>query len=77
MLRLLDDDGWSPVRTAGGYRHYRHPIKPALVEAEQHLEARDEGSVPRQAGIRLREAGESVPEPADAAQVTLLDPTAA
>jgi predicted RNA binding protein YcfA (HicA-like mRNA interferase family) len=31
VLRLLEDDGWSLVRTRGSHRQYKHPTKAGLV----------------------------------------------
>lgn len=31
VIRLLEQDGWSLVRTRGSHRQYRHPSKPGLV----------------------------------------------
>lgn len=77
MLELLDDDGWSLVRTSGSHRQYRHPTKAGLVtvagKPSSTRKPGTEGSILQ----LLRDAGEPVPEPAEAADVTLLDPAAA
>jgi predicted RNA binding protein YcfA (HicA-like mRNA interferase family) len=30
-IRLIEDDGWSLVRTKGSHRQYKHPTKPGRV----------------------------------------------
>jgi predicted RNA binding protein YcfA (HicA-like mRNA interferase family) len=31
LLRLVEADGWTHVRTTGSHRHYKHPLKPNVV----------------------------------------------
>jgi len=31
VLKALDADGWTQVRTKGSHRQFKHPIKPGLV----------------------------------------------
>jgi predicted RNA binding protein YcfA (HicA-like mRNA interferase family) len=36
VIRMVEDDGWFPVRTRGSHRHFKHPIKPGLVTIAGH-----------------------------------------
>ncbi len=36
VIRLVEDDGWFPVRTRGSHRHFKHPTKPGLVIIARH-----------------------------------------
>jgi predicted RNA binding protein YcfA (HicA-like mRNA interferase family) len=36
VIRLVEDDGWFPVRTRGSHRHFKHPTKPGLVTIAGH-----------------------------------------
>ena len=55
-IRLVEDDGWVLVRTAGSHRHYQHPTKPGTVtiagRASKDLAPGTWGSILRQAGLR-------------------------
>ena len=31
LIRLIENDGWSRVRTRGSHRQYTHPSKPGVV----------------------------------------------
>lgn len=31
VIRLIEDDGWSLVRTRGSHRQFKHPTKPGRV----------------------------------------------
>jgi predicted RNA binding protein YcfA (HicA-like mRNA interferase family) len=31
IIKILDQDGWSIVRTKGSHRQYKHPTKSGLV----------------------------------------------
>ncbi|WP_299704643.1 type II toxin-antitoxin system HicA family toxin [Caballeronia sp.] len=31
MIRKLEADGWSLIRTKGSHHHFKHPTKPGLV----------------------------------------------
>jgi predicted RNA binding protein YcfA (HicA-like mRNA interferase family) len=31
VIRLLQQDGWSHVRTRGSHRQFQHPVKPGTV----------------------------------------------
>jgi predicted RNA binding protein YcfA (HicA-like mRNA interferase family) len=55
-IRLVEDDGWVLVRTAGSHRHYQHPTKPGTVtiagRPSKDLAPGTWGSILRQAGLR-------------------------
>ncbi len=36
LLRLLRQDGWCEVRSRGGHRMLKHPVKPGLVTVAVH-----------------------------------------
>ena len=36
VIKLIQDDGWSLVRTRGSHRHFKHPRKPGLVSVAGH-----------------------------------------
>ena len=36
VIRMVEDDGWFPVRTRGSHRHFKHPTKPGLVTIAGH-----------------------------------------
>jgi predicted RNA binding protein YcfA (HicA-like mRNA interferase family) len=31
LIKALEADGWTHVRTAGSHRHFRHPTKPGTI----------------------------------------------
>ncbi len=31
LLKMLEEDGWTPSRTHGSHRQFKHPTKPGLV----------------------------------------------
>ena len=31
LLKMLEEDGWTPSRTRGSLRQFKHPRKPGLV----------------------------------------------
>jgi predicted RNA binding protein YcfA (HicA-like mRNA interferase family) len=31
LIRLIESDGWVPVRTKGSHRQFQHPTKPGTV----------------------------------------------
>jgi predicted RNA binding protein YcfA (HicA-like mRNA interferase family) len=37
IIKRLEDDGWSVVRTRGSHRQYKHPHKKGLVTVPGHL----------------------------------------
>ena len=56
VIKLLEEDGWKPVRTKGSHRQYRHPTKKGTVTVSVHRMS-DEipkgtlGNIKRQAGL--------------------------
>ena len=36
VIKLIEEDGWYPVRTRGSHRHYKHVQKPGLVTVAGH-----------------------------------------
>ena len=36
LIRLIENDGWSRVRTRGSHRQYTHPSKPGVVTVRRH-----------------------------------------
>lgn len=36
VTKLIQDDGWYPVRTRGSHRHFKHPRKLGLVSVAGH-----------------------------------------
>ncbi|MGI8746040.1 MAG: type II toxin-antitoxin system HicA family toxin [Bryobacteraceae bacterium] len=36
LIRLIESDGWSHVRTTGSHRHYKHGSKPKVVTIPGH-----------------------------------------
>ena len=55
-IRLVEQDGWSLVRTRGSHRQYRHPDKPGTVtiagKLNDDLPRRTWTSVMKQAGLQ-------------------------
>jgi predicted RNA binding protein YcfA (HicA-like mRNA interferase family) len=37
IIKLLEEDGWSLVRTRGSHRQYKHPLKTGLVTVAGRL----------------------------------------
>jgi predicted RNA binding protein YcfA (HicA-like mRNA interferase family) len=37
VIKLLEEDGWSLVRTRGSHRQYKHPLKTVLVTVAGRL----------------------------------------
>jgi predicted RNA binding protein YcfA (HicA-like mRNA interferase family) len=37
VIKLLEEDGWSLVRTRGSHRQYKHPLKTGLVTVAGRL----------------------------------------
>ena len=56
IIRLIEDDGWTLVRTKGSHRQFRHPEKTGVVTIAGHdskdLPPGTLGSVLKQAGLR-------------------------
>jgi predicted RNA binding protein YcfA (HicA-like mRNA interferase family) len=38
IIKLVENDGWYLVRTAGSHRHYKHPVKKDIVTIAGHLD---------------------------------------
>ncbi|MCY4188540.1 MAG: type II toxin-antitoxin system HicA family toxin [Bryobacterales bacterium] len=55
-IRLLEQDGWSLVRTKGSHRQYRHPYKPGTVtiagKPSDDLTRGTWASILKQAGLK-------------------------
>ena len=56
VIKLIEDDGWYLVRTKGGHRQYKHPVKKGLVTISGKL-SDDVGkgtlnSILKQAGLK-------------------------
>jgi predicted RNA binding protein YcfA (HicA-like mRNA interferase family) len=37
LIKIIEEDGWFLVRTKGGHRQYKHPIKSGLVTISGNL----------------------------------------
>ena len=37
LMRMLEKDGWTVVRTRGSHRQFRHPVKPGTVTVSGKL----------------------------------------
>jgi predicted RNA binding protein YcfA (HicA-like mRNA interferase family) len=37
LIRLVESDGWTHVRTTGSHRHFKHPSKPHVLTIPGHL----------------------------------------
>jgi predicted RNA binding protein YcfA (HicA-like mRNA interferase family) len=33
---MIEQDGWRHVRTTGGHRHFKHPVKPNVITVPGH-----------------------------------------
>lgn len=38
LLRLIEVDGWTLMRTRGSHRQYKHPTKAGIVTVPGHLD---------------------------------------
>jgi predicted RNA binding protein YcfA (HicA-like mRNA interferase family) len=58
LIKMVERDGWQPVRTTGSHRHYRHSEKPGTVTIPGHLSDEaaigTELSILKQAGLKRR-----------------------
>jgi predicted RNA binding protein YcfA (HicA-like mRNA interferase family) len=58
VIRMLEDDGWSHVRTSGSHRQFRHPVKPGTVtvagNAGTDVPTGTLGSILKRAGLKKR-----------------------
>lgn len=56
VIRRLQADGWTLVRTKGSHHHFRHPVKPGLVTVPHPKGSLPLGtlkSIERQSGVSL------------------------
>ena len=37
LIKLIQDDGWYPVRTRGSHRQFKHPTKPGTVTVSGNM----------------------------------------
>ena len=55
-IRMVEQDGWSLVRTRGSHRHFRHPHKPGTVtvlgKPSDDLPRGTWNSIMKQAGLK-------------------------
>ena len=55
IIKLIERDGWHPVRQTGSHRHYHHAIKRGTVTVAGHpgddLHPKTQASIMRQAGL--------------------------
>jgi len=56
VVRMLQNDGWYPVRMKGSHRHFKHDLKPGLVTVSgnpgKELAIGTLGSIFKQAGLK-------------------------
>ncbi|HEY5552985.1 MAG TPA: type II toxin-antitoxin system HicA family toxin [Opitutaceae bacterium] len=56
VIKLLQKDGWTLVRTKGSHRQFRHPVKPGTVTIAGHpsvdMPAGTLNSVLKQSGLK-------------------------
>lgn len=56
IVKLLQQDGWTLVRTRGSHRQFRHPVKPGTVTIAGHpsvdMPAGTLNSVLKQSGLK-------------------------
>ena len=62
LIRLLENDGWTLIRTKGSHRQFRSPSKPGTVtvagKPSLDVPPGTLSSILKQAGLKKREAGE-------------------
>jgi predicted RNA binding protein YcfA (HicA-like mRNA interferase family) len=62
LIRLLEEDGWTLVRTKGSHRQFRNPRKPGTVtiagKPSLDVPPGTLSSILKQAGLKKRGAGE-------------------
>ena len=62
LIRLLEHDGWTLIRTKGSHRQFKNPNKPGTVtvagKPSLDIPPGTLGSILKQAGLKKREAGE-------------------
>jgi predicted RNA binding protein YcfA (HicA-like mRNA interferase family) len=56
LIRLLEANGWSWVRTTGSHRHFKHPANPNIVTVpgkfSSDLKPGTESSILKAAGLK-------------------------
>jgi predicted RNA binding protein YcfA (HicA-like mRNA interferase family) len=56
IIKLIEADGWYRIKTRGGHRQYKHPIKPGRVtvpgQMNADLDQKTEISILKQAGLQ-------------------------
>lgn len=55
LIKMIEKDGWSLVRTKGSHHHFKHPIKKGLVTIPHPKKDVPKGtanSILRQAGLK-------------------------
>jgi len=62
LIRLLEQDGWTLIRTKGSHRQFKNPSKPGTVtvagKPSLDVPPGTLRSILKQAGLTKREAGE-------------------
>jgi predicted RNA binding protein YcfA (HicA-like mRNA interferase family) len=55
IIRLIEADGWYRIKSKGGHRQYKHPVKCGRVtvpgQLNDELAKKTEKSILRQAGL--------------------------
>ena len=61
LIRLLEQDGWTLVRTKGSHRQFKNPSKPGVVtvagKPSLDIPPGTLSTILKQAGLKKREAG--------------------
>ena len=62
LIRFLEQDGWTLVRTKGSHRQFKNPSKPGVVtvagKPSLDIPPGTLSTILKQAGLKKREAGE-------------------
>jgi predicted RNA binding protein YcfA (HicA-like mRNA interferase family) len=62
LIRFLEQDGWTLIRTKGSHRQFKNPSKPGTVtvagKPSLDVPPGTLSSILKQAGLKKREAGE-------------------
>ena len=62
LIRFLEQDGWTLIRTKGSHRQFKNPSKPGTVtvagKPSLDVPPGTLSSILKQAGLKRREAGE-------------------
>ena len=55
-IRIIEDDGWCPVKSRGSHRQFKHPVKTGRVtiagKPSEDLAPKTFESILRQAGLK-------------------------